>query len=59
MQNSRVCKEFKVNNLIEYHDLYVQSSTLLLDHVFENFQNMCLEIYKPYPTRFLTASGLT
>ena len=42
----KVCKDFEIKNLGEYHDLYVQSNTLLLADVFENFRNMCLEIYK-------------
>ena len=41
----RVCKDFEINNLGEYHDLYVQSDTLLLADVFENFQNMFLKMY--------------
>ena len=41
----RVYKEFKINNLCEYHDLYVQSDTLLLADVLENFRNKCTEIY--------------
>ena len=32
-----VCKDFEIKNLGEYHDLYVQSNTLLLADVFENF----------------------
>ena len=32
--------------------------TLLLSDVFENFRNMCLEIYELDPARFLTAPGL-
>ena len=32
-----VCKDFKIKNLCEYNDLYVQSNTLLLADVFENF----------------------
>ena len=40
----RVCKDFKIKNLGEHHDLYVQSDTLLSDDVFENFRNMCLKI---------------
>ena len=55
----KVCKIFKIKNLGEYHDVHVQSDTLLLDDVFENFRNMCLEIYEPDPTRFLTVPRLT
>ena len=54
----RVCKEFEIKNLGEYHDLYVQSETLLLADVFENFRNMCLEIYELDPAKYLSALGL-
>ena len=40
----RVCKDFEIKKLAEYHDFYVQSNTLLLADVFENFRNMCLKI---------------
>ena len=50
----RVVKILKQNNLGEYHDLYVQSNT----DVFENFRNMCLEIYELDPARFFTAPSL-
>ena len=33
----RVCKDFEINDLGEYHDLYVQGSTLFLPDVFEIF----------------------
>ena len=39
-QDNNVFKKFKLKNLGKYHDLYVQSDTLLLADVFEN-----LEIY--------------
>ena len=42
----RVCKGIHINNLGEYHDLYLQSNTLLLANAFENFRNMCLQIYE-------------
>ena len=40
---NNVFNKFKLNNLGEYHDLYVQSDTLLLADVFENFRDMCLK----------------
>ena len=54
----RVCKDFQIKNLGEYHDLHVQSDILLLADVFENFQKMCLEIHELDPTKFLSAPGL-
>ena len=42
----RVYKDFEIENISEYHNLYVQSETLLLADAFENFQNMCLGIYE-------------
>ena len=41
-----------------YHDLYVQTDTLLLADVFENFRNKCLEISGLDPSYFLSAPGL-
>ena len=38
--------------------MYVQSDTLLLADVFENFRNKCIEIYELDPAHFLTAPGL-
>ena len=53
-----VCKDFEIKNLEEYHDLYVQSNTLLLADVFENFINTCINIYGLDSAKFLTAPGL-
>ena len=55
---NNVFKRFKLKNLGEYHDLYVQSDTLLLADVFENFRNMCLEVYELDPAHFLSLPGL-
>ena len=54
----KVWDVFEIKNLGEYHDLYVQSDTLLLEDVFENFRNMCLEIYGLDPLYFVSAPGL-
>ena len=53
-----VWKDYEIKNLGEYHDLYVQSNTLLLGDVLENFRNMNLEIYKLDSARFITVPGL-
>ena len=55
----KVFKEFGLKDLGEYHDLYVQSDTLLLADVFENFTDKYIEIYEIDPAHFLSASGLT
>ena len=56
---NNVFKRFKFKNLEEYHDLYVQSDTLLLADVFENFRNMCINVYELDPAHFLSLPGLT
>ena len=58
MHMEKVRKDFKIKNLEEYHNLYVQSHTLLLADIFENFRNMCLEIYELDSAKFLSAPGL-
>ena len=53
----RVFKIFKMINLGDYHDLYVQSNTLLLADIFENFRNMSLKIYGLDPAYFVSLPG--
>ena len=57
-RHGNVFQKFKLKNLGEYHDLYVQSDTLLLADVFENFRNTCLKVYELDPTHFLSLPGL-
>ena len=49
-----VWKDFKIKHLGEYHDLFVQSDTLLLADVFESFRNKRIEIYELGPAHFLS-----
>ena len=51
-----VFKEFKMNNLGDYHDLYVQSDTLLLADI-ENFRDVSLKIFELDPAYFVSLSG--
>ena len=55
---NNVFNKFKLNNLGDYHDLYVQSDTLLLADVFENFRDMCLKEYELDSAHFLSLPGL-
>ena len=54
---TRVFEEFKMNNLDDYHDLYVQSDTLLLADIFENFRNISLKTYGLDPAYFMSLPG--
>ena len=51
-------KSLNNKNLDDYHDLYVQSDTLLLADVFENFRNMYIKVYELDHAHFLSAPGL-
>ena len=55
---NNVFKRFELENLGDYHDLYVQSDTLLLADVFENLRDMCLKEYELDPAYFLSLPGL-
>ena len=58
MDADKVWNSFEIKNLGEYHDIYVQSDTILLADVFEKFQETCLEIYRLDPVHFLLAPRL-
>ena len=55
---NNVSKRFKLENLGDYHDLYVQSDMLLLADVFNNFRDMCIKEYELDPAHFLSLLGL-
>ena len=55
---NNVFKTFKLNNLGDYHDLYVKSDTLLLADVFENFRKACIKTYELDPVHFISLPGL-
>ena len=54
---NNIFKKFNINNLGEYHDLYVGSDTLLLADIFENFRQSCLENYELDPAHFVSLPG--
>ena len=58
MHAKRVCKDFEIKILGEYHYFYLKRDTLLLADVLENFRKMCLEIYELDTVNSLSAPGL-
>ena len=60
MHANRIGKNFgeDLKRLGEYHDLHLKNNTFLLADLFENFREMCLEIYQLDPAKFFSALGL-
>ena len=54
----KVLEELKIKNQDDYHDLYVQSNTLLLPDILGDFRKKCTELYEIDLAHFLSASGL-
>ena len=55
---NNVFKTFRPNNLDDYHDLHVQTDTLLLADVFEKFRKVCIKTYELDPAHFISLPGL-
>ena len=53
----RIWAEFGINNLGQYHDLYLKTDVILLANVFEAFRKVCLNNYGLDPAHFYMALG--
>ena len=56
--DNNVFVSFKLENLGDYHDLYVKSDTLLLADVFEHFRDVCFKEYELDHAHFVSLPGL-
>ena len=52
-------REFELQNIEQYHDLYIFTDVLSLADVFENFRDICLNYYGLDAAHFYTSPGLT
>ena len=57
MHAKRVCRDFEIKDLGEYHNSYLKTDTLLVSNVFKNFRKICLKLYHIDPTKILLANG--
>ena len=56
--SNNVFKGFKLDNVGDYHDLYVKSDTLLLADVFENSRDINIRVYELDSAHFVSLPGL-
>ena len=54
----KVWANFGIENLGDYHNLYLRTDVILLTNVFESFRSVCLDNYELNPAHFHTAPGL-
>ena len=54
-----IWREFNIQNMGEYHDLYLLTDTLLLANVFNEYRSVCIDNYDLDPVHFYTAPGLS
>ena len=54
-----IWKEFNIESIKDYHNLYNLSDVLLLADVFENFRSICMNRYGLDPAWYFSAPVLT
>ena len=54
-----VWKHFDIQDMRQYHDLYLKTDTLLLADVFENFRRVAIANYELDPCHYFTSPGLS
>ena len=51
--------KFKLKNIGDLHDLYMNTDVMLLADVFEGFKTQCMKKYKLDPAHIMTAPSLS
>lgn len=55
----QIWNKFGIQTLGDYSDLYMQTDILLLADVFENFRDICHQIYKLDPVHYYSCPGFS
>ena len=55
----KIWNKFKMKNMGDYHDHYLEKDIFLLVDVFEKFINTCLKFYKLDPCHYFSSPGLS
>ena len=55
----KVWDTFGIENMGQYHDLYLKSDVLLQADVFQNFRKICLAYYGLDPCHYISSPGLS
>ena len=58
-QAQKVWNHFDIQNMGQYHDLYLETDVILLADIFENFRDVCNREYKLDPAWYYTSPGLS
>ena len=53
-----VWRNFQIENMGQYHDLYLKTDVILLADVFENLSKVCHHYYELDPAHYYTSPGL-
>ena len=59
MTCKKICNEFNMKNIGDYHDHYWKTDVLLLADIFEKFINRCLKLYKVDPCHYCSSFVLS
>ena len=55
MEITCIQKDFEIKKIVDYHELYLKSDTLLFVDVLKTFEKLCLKTYHLDHLEFLSA----
>ena len=59
LKANNIWNAFKMNTMVDYHDLYLKTDVLLLANVFEKLISTCFNYYGLDPCHYFSSPGLS